>query len=284
MFNCLLRTGRMVVRIAGIGLVFVTLSGCPETGLPSNGLSGDEPPPNTPAVPLPTYPGESLPSTSETLVYQEADIGDFEPLLDHVPPAVVDDYPGAVSVTYDPHPQRRLMVDDGVIVDPVSISLRVESAASIIHPDDYGPPLAECPTVQWVRYWKKLVSVTVPHPTNYQQSHTYTEGTSETTGESFAISLGLSAGAWGVGLSSELTYTFSREVTISSQESVTKTFTCDSRPDTVIQFTVWQLVDEYRICNGDGSLFTDPQYDFSSALAVQSETEQLYMSVVEFPE
>ena len=284
MVNHVLRAGKMVPRIAGIGLVLAILSGCPGMGPPTDGVPVDGLPPNTPAVPVPTYPGESLPSTSETLVYQEADIGDFEPQLDHVPPDIVDDYPTAVAVTYDPHPQQRLMVDDGVIVDPVTIHVRVHYVAASGDTDRDGPPLDERPIVRWVRYWRKLVSVTVPYPTNYQQSHTYTEGTSETTGESFAISLGLSAGAWGVGLSSELTYTFNREVTISTEESVTRTFTCDSIPDTVIQFTVWQLVDEYQICNSDGSLFTDPQYDFFSALAVESETEQLYMSVVEFPQ
>lgn len=274
----LLRVGKIIPWKVGIGVALLILSGCPVSELPADDL-----PANTPAVPLPTYPGESLPATSEILVYMEADIGDFEPQLDNVPPSVIAAYPGAVWVYHDPHPQQRLMVDDGAIVDPVLLRIKVEYSSGTFGPlDRNGPALAECPKVRWVRYWKRLVSVVIPHPTNYQQSHTYTEGTSETTGESFAISLGLSASGWGVGLSAQLTYTFNREVTISSETSVTKTFTCESEPGKVLQFTVWQLIDEYQICDSDGDLFTDPEYDVSSSLAVASETDQLYMSVVKF--
>jgi len=48
---------------------------------------------------------------------------------------------------------------------------------------------------------------------------------------------------------------------------------------------VWQLVDGFRVCNADGSTFTDPEYDFASgSLGIDSDTSQLYMSAVEFPD
>jgi hypothetical protein len=96
------------------------------------------------------------------------------------------------------------------------------------------------------------------------------------------MSLGLSASGWGLGLSAELTQTFSREVTVSSESSVTKTFTCYSEQGKTIQFTVWQLVDGFRICDSNGDPFTDAEYDFYELPQVDNETDQLYMSVVEF--
>ncbi len=268
--------------LIAIGAALLLVGGCPSTEPPAADL-----PPNTPAVPLPTYAGEALPATSEILVYQEAAITDFEPQLNNVPQSCIDANPGFVSIRFDPLYPRKLMVQDGVLISPGKLHIHccLDAGCGAVTQRDWdGPMLAELPKIRWVRYWKKLVSVVVPYPTSYEQSHTYTEGTSETTGESFSISLGLSASGWGLGLSAELTYAFSHEVTISSESSVTKTFTCSSEAGKQIQFTVWQLVDGFRICNADGSSYTDPVYDFWSALGVDNETDQLYMSVVRFPD
>lgn len=272
------------VVLLSVALMLI-LGGCAQGGAGGGEQLGDGRPPNTPPIPLPSYPGESLPSTSETLIFKHAEVTHFEPELDNVPASIAAAYPG-VYVRYRPHPLRRLIVDGGLIVDPVALPLKVCSdpgcLGGYLEPSVNGPPLAELPGLQWVRYWKRLVNVVVPHPTTYQQSHTYTEGTSEMTGESFSVSLGLSASGWGLGLSAELTSTFSHSVTISSESSVTKTFTCPSEAGSTIQFTVWQLVEGFQFCNDDGTPFTDPEYDFYSSVTIASETDELYMSVARF--
>ena len=250
--------------------------------------NGNALPPNTPQVPIPSYAGEILPNTSNLLVYEEASVSTFSPELDTVPEPFLSTYDMGFGVIYSPHPYRCLMVENGVKVDPVLLDIKAcmdagcEGGATFS--DVNGQPLAEIPKIQWIRYWKKLVSVTVPYPTTYEQSHTYTEGTSETTGESFSLSLGVSASGWAVGLSAELTQTFTHEVTVSSETSITKTFTCNSLPGKIIQFTVWQLVEGFRFRNSDGTAFTDPVYDFYQLPDIGNETDQLYMSVVEFNE
>ncbi len=260
------------------------------------GGSDDPPPPpvlerpaNTPPVPVPTFAGESLPGTSDKLVFQENDITVFQANLDNVPLSIQDDYPGA-TVTYDPHPQPKLMINNGVIVNPVSLTIHTQYPGFPIPKTTVdGPPLSTRPTIQWVRFWKLLVSSVVPYPTSFQQSVTYTNGTSETTGQSFSFSVGASASGWGIGLSAELTKTFSKEVTVSSEKSVTQTFTCDSESGFKIQFAIWQLVDEFRICNSGAAgtvlpLFTDANYDFTNFLCIDNDTTLLYMSVTKFPE
>lgn len=249
--------------------------------------NGNALPPNTPQVPIPSSPGEFLPDESEILVYEERSVSTFSPELDTVPSSVQDYYsPSGYPVSYNPHPLRHLMVENGVKVNPVvfTIDVCVDGGCTswMTLSNVEGPALAEIPKIQWIRYWKRLVSVTVPYPTTYQQSHTYTEGTSETTGESLSLSLGVSASGWGVGLSAELTQTFTHEVTVSSETSITKTFTCNSEQGKIIQFTVWQLVEGFRFRNSDGTAFTDPEYDFYQLPDIGNETNQLYMSVVEF--
>lgn len=251
-----------------------------------DGTTNGNLPPNTPQVPIPKFPGELLPDTSEILVYEETGVSTFSPELDTVPEPFLSDYDMSFGVIYNPHPQRRLMVENGVKVNPVAFNIKVCMDAGcdggVYLSNLEGPALAEIPKIQWIRYWKRLVSVTVPYPTIYQQSHTYTEGTSETTGESLSLSLGVSASGWGVGLSAELTQTFTHEVTVSSETSITKTFTCNSEPGKILQFTVWQLVEGFRFRNSDGTAFTDPVYDFYQLPDIGNETNQLYMSVVEF--
>ncbi|UCB44308.1 MAG: hypothetical protein JSV25_08755 [Spirochaetota bacterium] len=250
--------------------------------------TGNVLPPNTPQVPIPSYAGEVLPVTSEILVYEEASVSTFSPELDTVPEPFLSTYDFGFGVIYNPHPYRCLMVENGVKVNPVLLDIKACTDAGCdggaYISDLEGPALAEIPKIQWIRYWKKLISVTVPYPTTYQQSHTYTEGTSETTGESFTLSLGVSASGWGVGLSAELSQTFTHEVTVSSETSITKTFTCNSVPGKIIQFTVWQLVEGFRFRNSDYTAFTDPVYDFYQLPEIGNETDQLYMSVVEFDE
>jgi len=249
--------------------------------------NGNALPPNTPQVPIPSSAGGFLPDTSEILVYEETDVSTFSPELDTVPEPFLSDYDNfGFGVIYNPHPLRRLMVENGVKVNPVLLDIKVCMDAGcdggVYWSNRNGQALAEIPKIQWIRYWKRLVSVTVPYPTTYQQSHTYTEGTSETTGESLSLSLGVSASGWGVGLSAELTQTFTHEVTVSSETSITKTFTCNSEQGKIIQFTVWQLVEGFRFRNSDGTAFTDPVYDFYQLPDIGNETNQLYMSVVEF--
>jgi hypothetical protein len=71
-------------------------------------------------------------------------------------------------------------------------------------------------------------------------------------------------------------------ITISSETSVTKQFTCESIEGKTLVFTVWQLIEGFRICNADSSQYTDHTFNHMVIPVIDNATNNLYMSVVQF--
>ena len=267
--------------------LFVLVSCSEDTPLEPVDDNGEGPPPNTPAIPLPSSPGDILPERSDSLIVSEALIHNFSPTLASCPDSIVTLVSklglGLINAEIRPVDRRFDLVVDGIVIDPVAVPCRAHYSDIPIWFDmTYNlPGVEEIPTVQCVRYWRKIFSTVVQHPFNYTESHTYTEGTSETTGESFSYTLGVSAGLWGIGLSAELTRTFSHSITVSSETSVTKEYFCPSASGKTIVFTAWQLVEGFRICNADTTVYTDPEFDPVIPL-IDNATNNLYLSTVVF--
>ena len=244
----------------------------------NNGL-----PPNTPPIPLPSHPAESLPDRSDSLIVDEKYVLTLAPANTAAPDTIAT-LSGMPINTIRTTDQRVTLVDESVILDPVVIPIRACTGGGggcldfpvtcngVVHP----------PIVQRVRYWEKIFSTVIMYPANYLESHTYAEGTSETTGESFSYTLGAGGGAFGVTLSAELTRTFEHSITVSSETSVTKQFSCGSIEGSTIVFTAWQLVEGFRICNADSTGYTDRTWNHMIIPVIDNATTTVYLSVVEF--
>jgi hypothetical protein len=244
---------------------------------------GNELPPNTPPIPVPTHPAESLPDRSDSLIVDERYAITFAP-ANAAAPDTIAAITGQPENTIRATDQRVTLVDESVITDPVIFPvLSCASGGGIcINPTVGCNGVVHAPVVQRIRYWEKIFSTTIMYPANYLESHTYTEGTSETTGESFSYTLGASGGAFGISLSAELTRTFEHSITVSSETSVTKQFSCSSIEGKTLVCTAWQLVEGYRICNADSTTYTDRTWNHMIIPAIDNATTTVYLSVVEF--
>ena len=272
---------RTIVTFASIACLCLAPACGGDDGVSPDPDDGNGAPANTPAIPVPSSPGDMLPDRSDILILDEATIIDFAPGSTHVPDVISTD-PWVIVGTSD---GRLTLVENGQIVDPVSMPVRF-----CINPQCDGYievwqsccGLAAAPVVHHVRYWQLIFSTVIDYPANYTESHTYTEGTSETTCESFSYTLGVSGSTSWIGLSAELTRTFSHSVTVSSETSVTKEFSCESIEGERIVFSAWQLVDGFRICNADSSEYDDPTFNHLVIPEIDNATSTLYMSVVRF--
>ncbi len=270
-------------------LLILMLISCGKDNLDDNGNDDNGLPPNTPTIPVPSYPGEVLPERSDSLIFEEALIDNFSPTLSACPDTVVQYLESlkCTDVILWPADKRFDLVVDGANVDLIDVPVRAFTKVphtSISIPFYYTftcRGIVEIPTLQHIRYWQKIFSTVIQYPSNYLESHTYTEGTSETWGQSFSYTLGLSGSVWGIGLSAELTKTFSHSITVTSESSVTKQFSANSIQGKTIVFTTWQLIEAFRICNADSSVYSDPTYDMNIPM-IDNGTNNLYLSTVEF--
>jgi len=295
--------------IRGAGLItpvlllacFALLS-CGDDGVsPDNGDGS----PDMPDIPLPVHFDEVLPQYSDTLMIQEVPVQNFAPDVWECPCALsgVDDWWAEYQLGSDvsscgvrldaARPQTVFVFEDEVLESPY---LQFEACLEVWsmqvwqnceymgydYPRDCVPVLEERPLIQRHRYWKKIFSARITYPADYSESHSFTEGTSETDGYSFARTVGASAGIWGISLSASLTETFSHEVTVSSETTVEQEFSASSIEGKVVHFTAWQLIEVFRICNCDSSAYTDPSYVFGEIPTITNATPELYLSVVSF--
>jgi len=241
------------------------------------------PPADTPVIPLPKNPGDALPESSDTLVIDTSLLGTFSPQHLARPSAIIARF-APNPVWLSPSSQHPLLVEKGAIVPSVGFRCGIcyDRQCYVYHYEWVPcPGLQSAPRIQYARYWRKIFSTTLQYPTTYSESHTYTEGTSETTGESFAYTVGVSASIWGIGLSAEFSKTFSHEITISSETSVTKEFTVQSVSGKTIVATAWQLVDLFRIVDENGYDYQDPGFTLDTP-PLGNATTQVFLSVVEF--
>ena len=242
-------------------------------------------PPNTPAIPMPTSPLDVLPDKSDSLILEIAPVLTFTPKNDRAPDTV-QAYVGLPYVYVNTTNNQLTLVYEGQVIDPVNVPFKacsdVNCSGAYVTGSFNCNGIEYIPLIQYIRYWQKIFSTVIQYPANYMESHTYTEGTSETTGESFSYTIGLSGSAYGIGLSAELTRTFTHSITISTETSVTKQFTCESIEGKSLVFTVWQLVEGFRICNADSSQYTDHTFNHLVVPVIDNATSNLYMSVVQF--
>ena len=282
--------GRTPIKLIIITSVFLLLVmiGCgkDDSVSPEPDDNGDGLPPNTPAIPIPSVPGEALPEKSDSLILEVVPIITFAP-KNELAPDTIASYTGMPYNIVNTTNNQLTLVADSQIVDPVYVPYMActEPTCNVgisYSSSFYCNGVGHSPLIQYIRYWQKIFSTVIQYPANYMESHTYTEGTSETTGESFSYTLGISGQAYGIGLSAELTRTFSYSITISSETSVTKQFTCESIEGKTIVFTVWQLVEGFRICNADSSSYTDHTFNHMLIPVIDNATNNMYMSVVEF--
>lgn len=277
---------RFLIIVAVVLSLFIIGCGKDDAVSPEQNGDNDGPPPNTPAIPMPTYPGEALPEKSDSLILEEVQILTFAP-KNALAPDTIAAFTGMPYNYVNTLNNQVTLVDEGQIVDPVYVPFKgctePDCSWGLIFSSSFNcHGVGHIPLIQYLRYWQKIFSTVIQYPSNYMESHTYTEGTSETTGESFSYTLGLSGQAYGIGLSAELTKTFTYSITISSESSITKEFSCPSIEGKTIVFTVWQLVEGFRICNADSSCYTDHTFNHMVIPVIDNATSTLYMSVVQF--
>ena len=276
-----MRLGLTVAIILMLGII-----GCGEDDPVSpDGNGGNGLPPNTPPIPLPSHPLDLLPDRSDSLIMEIAPVITFTPRNEYAP----DTLASIIGVSYlyvNTENSQLTLVNENQIIDPVYVPWKgcfdPGCSGAYITGSSYCNGIVHIPLMHYVRYWQKIFSTVIQYPADYLESHTYTEGTSETTGESFSYTIGLSGSAYGIGLSGELTRTFTYSITISTETSITKEFSCESINGKTLVFTVWQLVEGFRICNADSSQYTDRTFNHLVIPVIDNGTNNLYMSVVQF--
>jgi hypothetical protein len=124
-------------------------------------------------------------------------------------------------------------------------------------------PTGEGPYLRRDRYWvQKPVEGQVGNflllsgPVAGEVSTTYTAGVSQTETQSFGASItgtvGLSYGVLSASVSATLSEEFSTAVTISSEKSETFTKSVQGEEGKIVQFMVWELVEEYSLSDASG--------------------------------
>jgi len=180
----------LVALIVGLALLNSCSSKDNSVGPDNNLPSAD-----TPVIPLPKNPGDALPESSDTLVIDTSLLGTFSPQHLATPSAITAMF-APNPVWLSPFPQHPLLVEKGAIVPSVAFRCGIcFDPGCLVYSYKWVPcpGLQSAPRIQYARYWRKIFSTALQYPTTYRESHTYTEGTSETTGESFAYTVGVSA-------------------------------------------------------------------------------------------
>lgn len=132
--------------------------------------------------------------------------------------------------------------------------------------------IAERPYVVRSVYWEKVFQRTLGAGASYSQTHSYMEGTEETTCMSFGYSIGVTVGlGWGpvtAEISSEFHQDFNRELSVYMENEVSDTYECTAPAGKTVIFALWHLVETYTICNADGEPWTDSGYTLDGPLPV----------------
>ncbi len=148
-----------------------------------------------------------------------------------------------------------------------------------------GP--SEMPYIQRRVYWQKVFQVTLGAGATYSEEHSYTHGTSETTGMSFGWSIGISvSSSWGfvsAEIESEFHQDFNHEVTVSSEETFTKTYTATAPESKTMLLALWQLRERFVIVDSEGNPWNDPNYQLNGDLPYLDQgLQQEYLQTILF--
>lgn len=196
-----------------------------------------------PGIPMPEEYGGSVPAESEIVVVAEAPAQSFSP--------VVTEAFDALGTNLNVTPGRVALVEAGVIVaDPT------------IDPDAQPLPEGGAPTLQLIRYWRRIgdvesfaggAAVTREVTTTTGSSSTATSTFSQTLSVEAEVSAGGLFASASVKTSASFTSTQGFSSTTSTEESVTESFTVSPRSGTNLLYSVWQLYEEIRYVNGTGA-------------------------------
>jgi len=128
----------------------------------------------------------------------------------------------------------------------------------------------ETPHIERQIYWRKVFQTAIGAGATYSEEHSYTHGTSETTGMSFGWSIGVSVSAsWAfvsAEISTEFHQDFEHEVTVSSEETVTRTYSATAPDDKIMLLALWQLRERFVIVDGEGNPWSDPGFEVDGEL------------------
>ncbi len=127
------------------------------------------------------------------------------------------------------------------------------------------------PHVQRRLYWKRIFQLSMDAGNEYTYSYTKTRGVSETQGQSFGWSIGVSVSAsWGfisATIESEFHQDFHREMTISDEVTTTHSYTAlPADPGKIKVVALWQLYERFVITDADGVEWEDPRFELAAPL------------------
>ena len=138
----------------------------------------------------------------------------------------------------------------------------------------------EAPHIRRDRYWvQKPIEGQVGNflllsgPVAGEVSTTYTTGVSQTETTTFGTSItgtvGASYGVLSASVSATLSEEFSTAVTISSEKSETFTKSVQGQEGKIVQFMVWELVEEYSLSDASGAPYQPEGWTFEDASMIR---------------
>ena len=122
------------------------------------------------------------------------------------------------------------------------------------------------------RFWTRVLidgkkSIRVDPGNTFTVTYERTQGVSSTESQQFArtLDLGLGAGYSGVtaSLGATLSATFSTEINVSEQTTVSTSRTVTGIDGKTVIYSVWRSVEHYTVTDSLGNPYTDPNFGFS---------------------
>ncbi|MCO6475693.1 MAG: hypothetical protein J5I94_03685 [Phaeodactylibacter sp.] len=98
----------------------------------------------------------------------------------------------------------------------------------------------------------------------------------------YSITTGFTAGTDIASFSMEISHTFGFSVSYNYSITTTKTKEISAPDDRNVSFITWQLVEEYRVVDANGRMFTDPNYEFKSMLIATIPTNHIVEEAHQF--
>jgi hypothetical protein len=143
------------------------------------------------------------------------------------------------------------------------------------------------PYIERQVYWKKVFQITLGAGSTYSQEHSYTYGTSETTGLSFGWSIGTTVTSdWGVvsaEIETEFHMDFDYEFTVNRETTYTDVYEGTAPDDKTMVLALWQLRERFYIVDSEGNDWNDPRYVLAEPVPYLDQgLEQEYLQTIHF--
>ncbi|MEZ4961788.1 MAG: hypothetical protein R2830_18310 [Saprospiraceae bacterium] len=145
-----------------------------------------------------------------------------------------------------------------------------------------GPTLQTKPIIQMVRYWVPINIERIPAGVTLTTSTEITHGIDAGFSYQYSISTGFSVGGDLASFNMEVSQTFGFSISYNYSITTTKTKEIAAPDDKNVAFITWQLIEEFRIVDENGELFTDPNYDFKSMMAASIPTDHIVEEAHQF--